>query len=162
MKRATIFIHIFILVAMLRGDERQVIARTSPITEETVVAWDSVQLPNWRIHLGIVSFPVLNELQRAKLRMEKLKEDIAELEMRVANEQSTIAAKKAEVEKIQLGKEENHSRSYFLLGFFRREKLVRGHRIVFDEKTLLWGAVKWGKAKPKESDQPNKSKTESK
>jgi hypothetical protein len=38
------------------------------------------------------------------------------------------------------------------LGLFHHQKLTKGTQVVYDEKRLFWGAVKWGKRKPTASN----------
>jgi hypothetical protein len=101
----------------------------------------NVELPGWRLHFGVFSYPPLNPLQKARLKIESLQEQIAEHE-------KTIEAKREEIERITTASVCRKSRSYFLLGLYGHETEVRAGEVICDRKSLLWGTVRWGKQKP--------------
>jgi hypothetical protein len=102
---------------------------------------DSVEMPAWSLHLGICRYPGLNDLQNAKEKIRRLQRDIE-------RQERSIAAKRAEMERILAGAGESRGKSLFLLGLYARSTCVQDLALVYDEKSILWGAVKWGKRKP--------------
>lgn len=103
---------------------------------------ESVEVPSWSIHLCVCRCPALNELQKAKVR-------IAELRSQIAEHERLIAEKRAEIERILVSSEESSENSLFLLGLYGRRTRIRDHELVYDEKSLLWGAIRWGKKLPR-------------
>jgi hypothetical protein len=102
---------------------------------------DSVEMPGWSLHFGICRYPGLNKLQKAKERIWQLRADI-ELHERA------IAEKRAEMERILAVNAESREESLFLLGLYSRSTCVKDFALICDEKSILWGAVKWGKRRP--------------
>ncbi len=99
---------------------------------------ESVELPGWNLHFGICQYPRLNELQVAKKKVISLQKEIEEHE-------KSIAAKRAEIKQIIESSREHREESYFLLGLVARKTCVKDHQLILDEKSLMWGLIKWGK-----------------
>ncbi len=102
---------------------------------------DSVEMPAWSLHFGICRYPGLNDLQKAKEKIRRLQRDIERRER-------SIAAKRAEMERILADNAESREESLFLLGLYGRSTCVKDFALICDEKSILWGAVKWGKRRP--------------
>jgi hypothetical protein len=102
---------------------------------------DSADVSAWSLHFGIYRYPGLNPLQKAKERIRDLQADIEKHER-------LIAEKRAELERLLADSAEHRESSLFLLGLYGRNTCVKDFALVYDEKSLLWGAIKWGKRRP--------------
>jgi hypothetical protein len=133
----------FLLAAAVTATSVVAVASTPSSREDVEIGLqkiNAVDLPGWRLHFGAFEFPTLNKLQEAKLKIQQLQNEIDE-------HQRAIAAKSAEIDRVARASGQYKSSSYFMLGLYGRKTLVEDHRVVYDEKSFLWGAVKWGKQK---------------
>jgi len=99
---------------------------------------ESVELPGWNLNFGICQCPRLNELQVAKKK-------IISLQKEIEKQEKSIVSKREEIRRIIETSKEHKEESYFLLGFLARKTCVKDHQLIFDEKSLMWGLIKWGK-----------------
>jgi|GEM_PF-3475488 len=110
---------------------------------------DSVQIPGWRCDFGLFALPVLSESQKVKKQYLDLKREILSLEDQVTAKNVRLQKKREAIDLLLKGDLERVDSSHFLLGLFSHEKKVKRGKVLYHEKRLFWGAIKWGKRKPK-------------
>jgi hypothetical protein len=115
--------------------------RAGELTASSLEKIDSANVPGWSLHFGVCRYPGLNSLQKSKERIRRLQADIEKHER-------LIAEKRAELERLLADSAGRRENSLFLLGLYGRNTCVEDHVLVYDEKSLLWGAIKWGKSRP--------------
>ena len=124
----------------------------------TIAQLDSVEVPHWKFHFGLFSLPVLNDAQKMKKQYLAMLQEIETLEEEVSQKEERLQEKKEALQQLLSGELEQQDDTWIALGFFRKQKKTLGTRVIYNEKSLFWGAIKWGKKKPK-TEQPNPSQS---
>lgn len=116
---------------------------------------DSVKLPNHRIvFFDHTLLPSLTDAQKAKYAILKLQKEISEIEEDIKSKLEVIAKKKNNISLvIEYYKKEKTVFSSVLLGLYSEETKTKKDSVIFDEKSILWGAFKWGKKKKEIEDE---------
>ena len=82
------------------------------------------------------------------MRSNKIALEITELEHDIEEKQALLIRKKNELSLLLTGGLEETSSGSLMLGLFRHRKKTKGTETVYNEKSLFWGSVKWGKREP--------------
>ncbi|MCK5147543.1 hypothetical protein KAR48_12370 [bacterium] len=116
---------------------------------QIVTELDSVDVPNWRLHFGLFTLPALNNKQQMKKRYQEILHQIEILEEDVEEKQALLDNTKDALHQLLNGQLEESNSSSLVLGLFKHRKKTKGIEVIYDEKSLFWGAIKWGKREPK-------------
>lgn len=110
---------------------------------------DSVNLPTGRIILFYKTiYPVLSEAQETKLKVLKLKDEIEKYNISIIFMNKKIIEKNKEIDSLlSFYEKEKTNYGSFLLGLYSTELKTKKDSIIYDEKSIFWGAFKWGKKK---------------
>ena len=150
MKLRFIFFAVLILAQTIQAQDETSITADTTSAYQITDQLGSIDVPNWQLHFGIFSLPVLNSAQQFKRQYNRIVREIAKLENDVEVKRSQLLEKKEALSRLLKGEMEETNSSSLLLGLFSQEKKTKGIKTIYNEKRLFWGAIKWGKRKPKE------------
>lgn len=110
---------------------------------------DSVELPSYRIFIfDETILPPLTEAQKLKYALISIDENIADAKREITEQQLIISEWLNEKQKLLTEyNEEKSTYNSLLLGLFSTESKTKKDSIIYDQKSIFWGAFKWGELK---------------
>ncbi|MFC1725927.1 hypothetical protein ACFL4T_09885 [candidate division KSB1 bacterium] len=151
MKKLITSILISVLVSAVFSQEQpvKIIQQDSLITDKE---FESIKLPEWKLHFGLFTIPSLNMAQKIKLTIMSKQEKINKMKAEIVKVENEIAVLVEELNKAK------HNKSMFLLGLYASESFEKGSKKIYDEKSILWGLIKWGKKKNQNENKNNENR----
>lgn len=126
------------------------VSSSDSVTVPSIIAQlDSVRVPHWKLDFGLFSLPRLNDAQKMKKQYLTMLGEIERLEEDVLGKAARLQDKKETLQQLLQGELKQKDDTRVALGLYRRQKMTQGTRVVYNEKSLFWGAIKWGKRKPR-------------